>query len=139
MERWSAFEKSTVSNLGLGSRKEPFIAQVTQTRFSCPLVALNATLFPPSPSPSILASLAYRHDFVGLQQNDLMYYEKYTEPIFDRFGRSVGPTQEDRTGCRVPHTDTMLQENWIYRYKYGNVKMKTLFSIFKITNSGHSF
>lgn len=25
-----------------------------------------------------------------------MYYEKYTEPIFGRAGRGVGPTQEDR-------------------------------------------
>lgn len=35
-----------------------------------------------------------------------MYYEKYTEPIFDRSGRGVGPTQEDRAGCRAAHTTT---------------------------------
>lgn len=120
---------------GSAPREEPFIAQVTQTWFFCPLVALNATLLPPIP-----ASLAYRHDFVGLQQNDLMYYEKYTEPIFDRSGRSVEPTQEEtEPAVALPIRTRCFTITGFIDITMETSKSRLFFSIFKTTDSSFSF
>lgn len=115
-------------------REEPFVAK--SLGHGPPALSLLITRpysFPFACSGFSRLSSQFRRT----QQNDLMYYEKYTEPISDRSERSVRPTQEGRIGCRVagvatnrahtmPHVDRACGHNY---EQTPSVKMKILPSI----------
>lgn len=99
------FPKSTVSNFQ-ASREETRSSLSPSDTVLLPSRCSQRDPCPPSScfdnltythtrARAYTVSLIYRYKFIRLRQNDLMYYEKYTEPIYGRFEPNVRPTQGD--------------------------------------------